>query len=302
MSQEKRNSKSVSSSQVPSPGASNEKLSIFDSPISHQHPKKPVPNALCSKRCKCVNCKCNVVIEAHLRTSTKTELPWSQKFRLKVPLPLSTGCDCVLNATAPVKENAKKGKSDTGSLFTPAVILVAAQNVVKTLNNRGFMKEVRGYFIIGSSEKYFPYEYLVMDIYFVGDSMLPLRMLQTLKSSGIPNAVIIDAVDRKGKGKEVPKKSLKRTDCTRTILYLSGLWCEKCVTGLDALIKETTGVFEDSVNVTLNKAVVEHDLSLLSREQLKSRIEDVGYKVTNMEVCIKHAYSFKILFRKEIIV
>jgi P-type Cu+ transporter len=67
---------------------------------------------------------------------------------------------------------------------------------------------------------------------------------------------------------------------TRSEFAVNGMTCATCVNTVESIIASVSGVKSISVNLIAKKAIVEHDASQVSQDQLAERISDIGYPST----------------------
>lgn len=63
-------------------------------------------------------------------------------------------------------------------------------------------------------------------------------------------------------------------------LKIDGMKCASCALNVEKVLKKLDGVESVSVNVSLGKAHVEYNSSLVSPEQMKAAVDGIGYKVS----------------------
>ncbi|KAJ3127992.1 hypothetical protein HK098_005328 [Nowakowskiella sp. JEL0407] len=88
-------------------------------------------------------------------------------------------------------------------------------------------------------------------------------------------------VDEEKVYSETTEKTMKKSQ-----IMLSGLTCTSCSSTLESLIKQLPGVVQESVTVTLlpyQKALVIHDSTITTTEDIKTVIEDAGFDVLSDE-------------------
>lgn len=70
---------------------------------------------------------------------------------------------------------------------------------------------------------------------------------------------------------------------TTTILAVEGMTCGACTSAVEGGFKDVSGVKHFSISLLSERAVVEHDASILSAEQIAEIIEDRGFGATIVE-------------------
>ncbi|MDC8446252.1 MAG: cation transporter [Nitrosomonas sp.] len=66
-----------------------------------------------------------------------------------------------------------------------------------------------------------------------------------------------------------------------TILRIQGMTCSGCVNSVKTVLERLPGVSQVDVSLENAKAVIQHDTSLASIDQLKVAISDAGFEVTD---------------------
>lgn len=66
-----------------------------------------------------------------------------------------------------------------------------------------------------------------------------------------------------------------------TILRIQGMTCGGCANSVKTVLERLSGVGQVDVSLDNAEAVVQHDPSLASVNQLKAAISDAGFDVTN---------------------
>ncbi|KAL4933883.1 Cu(2+)-transporting P-type ATPase CCC2 [Aspergillus undulatus] len=81
------------------------------------------------------------------------------------------------------------------------------------------------------------------------------------------------------------------TDVATTILAVEGMTCGACTSAVEGGLAENPGVRSVSVSLLSERAVVEHDLSTISAEQLAEIVEDRGFGAKVLETSTPQADS-----------
>lgn len=66
-----------------------------------------------------------------------------------------------------------------------------------------------------------------------------------------------------------------------TTLKIQGMTCGGCVNSVKTVLEKLSGVGQVDVSLENAKAVIQHDTSLASIDQLKAAISDAGFEVTD---------------------
>ncbi|KAL4955632.1 E1-E2 ATPase-domain-containing protein [Aspergillus filifer] len=77
--------------------------------------------------------------------------------------------------------------------------------------------------------------------------------------------------------------SAPMTNIATTTLAVEGMTCGACTSAVEGGLAENTGVRSVSVSLLSERAVVEHDLSMISAEQLAEIVEDRGFGTKVLE-------------------
>lgn len=80
---------------------------------------------------------------------------------------------------------------------------------------------------------------------------------------------------------------------TTTTLAVEGMTCGACTSAVEGGFKDVAGVKHFSISLLSERAVVEHDTSLLSAEKIAEIIEDRGFGATIVESVSAPAHSLK---------
>ncbi len=77
------------------------------------------------------------------------------------------------------------------------------------------------------------------------------------------------------------KKSKSDTDISekkeKIELNVSGMHCAGCAAGIEGTLKGLEGIISASVNFATSKAYVEYDPAKISKEDIVSKIKELGY-------------------------
>lgn len=74
-----------------------------------------------------------------------------------------------------------------------------------------------------------------------------------------------------------------RNNYTTTTFAIKGMTCSACTSAIEAGVKDKPGVYSINISLLSERAVVEHDSSSLSSDQLAHIIEDRGFDVNIIE-------------------
>ena len=69
----------------------------------------------------------------------------------------------------------------------------------------------------------------------------------------------------------------------KATIAIGGMHCAMCVTTIEKAINELDGIINTSVNLATEKAVVEYIPQVVSLEEIKNKIREVGYEVIDVE-------------------
>ncbi len=72
---------------------------------------------------------------------------------------------------------------------------------------------------------------------------------------------------------------------------ISGMHCAACSQRIEKAIKKLSGVSSVNVNLATDKASVEFDETIVSREKIEKTVEDTGYKVVREETTVNEQMS-----------
>ncbi|HHY35828.1 MAG TPA: copper-translocating P-type ATPase [Firmicutes bacterium] len=70
-----------------------------------------------------------------------------------------------------------------------------------------------------------------------------------------------------------------RDERERAVFRIGGMTCASCAAAIERALKKADGVYSASVNFASEKAAVEYDPAVLTREDLKKIVETTGYEV-----------------------
>ena len=72
------------------------------------------------------------------------------------------------------------------------------------------------------------------------------------------------------------------TNIAKTTLSVKGMTCASCVANIEKMVSPSTlpGLLSISVNLMSEQAVAEHELSILSADQIAEAIDDVGFEAS----------------------
>jgi Cu+-exporting ATPase len=95
-------------------------------------------------------------------------------------------------------------------------------------------------------------------------------------STNIPTSNAASALQ----GSQKPQANSHETQMTVTTLSVQGMTCGACTSAIEGGLKDVAGVKTMSVSLLSERAVVEHDQSIISAEQVAEVIEDRGFDAT----------------------
>jgi Cu+-exporting ATPase len=68
----------------------------------------------------------------------------------------------------------------------------------------------------------------------------------------------------------------------RASLRISGMNCAACVNRVEKQLRNLPGVYDATVNLTAEKAVIDYDDSMIQVGEIKQAVEEIGYRATDM--------------------
>eukprot|EP00842_Homolaphlyctis_polyrhiza_P006437 jgi/Hompol1/6795/HPOL_005087-RA len=78
---------------------------------------------------------------------------------------------------------------------------------------------------------------------------------------------------------------------SKSTLALSGMTCSSCVSSIEHLLKNATGIVPSSVTVTLlpQRVVAVHNSAILNAQQISTIIQDAGFDVLSVETSVQQS-------------
>lgn len=98
-------------------------------------------------------------------------------------------------------------------------------------------------------------------------------------STNIPTSNAASALQ----GSQKPQANSHEIQMTVTTLSVQGMTCGACTSAVEGGLKDVAGVKTMSVSLLSERAVVEHDQSIISAEQVAEIIEDRGFDATILD-------------------
>ncbi len=84
----------------------------------------------------------------------------------------------------------------------------------------------------------------------------------------------------------------------KKIVKIGGMHCATCVTTIENSLKKLDGTIDVVVNLATEKATVNYDPSVVSKEKIKKAIEDVGYQFLGIDEEIDQEYENRLRERE----
>ena len=92
-------------------------------------------------------------------------------------------------------------------------------------------------------------------------------------SSDMPESPLFDAAEEEA----------QETTTSTTTIHVGGMTCGACTSAVEGAFKDVAGVKNFSISLLSERAVIEHDPSILSPEKLAETIEDTGFDAEILE-------------------
>lgn len=73
------------------------------------------------------------------------------------------------------------------------------------------------------------------------------------------------------------------TTIDRLTFPVTGMSCVGCASSVENILRKTDGVQQANVNFAANTVLVDFDTSIVTKEELKSRVSDAGYDLIIVE-------------------
>lgn len=83
--------------------------------------------------------------------------------------------------------------------------------------------------------------------------------------------------------KENIEPNINKSSKTELTISIGGMYCASCVITIEKALKQLKGVFDAKVNISTEKALVEYDPKITTKEQIHETIKNSGYKVIESE-------------------
>uniref|UniRef100_A0A2K6FV40 Copper-transporting ATPase 2 n=1 Tax=Propithecus coquereli TaxID=379532 RepID=A0A2K6FV40_PROCO len=77
-----------------------------------------------------------------------------------------------------------------------------------------------------------------------------------------------------------PQRNQVQGTCDTTVLAIAGMTCASCVQSIEGVISQREGVQQISVSLAEGTGTVLHDPSVISSEELRAAIEDMGFEAS----------------------
>uniref|UniRef100_A0A8C5XPJ6 P-type Cu(+) transporter n=1 Tax=Microcebus murinus TaxID=30608 RepID=A0A8C5XPJ6_MICMU len=77
-----------------------------------------------------------------------------------------------------------------------------------------------------------------------------------------------------------PQRNQVQGTCSTTVLAIAGMTCASCVQSIEGVISRREGVQQMSVSLAEGTGTVLHDPSVISSEELRAAIEDMGFEAS----------------------
>ena len=94
---------------------------------------------------------------------------------------------------------------------------------------------------------------------------------------------MIEAIEDMGFDVEDPDQVndlQQERDLRTTLIHVEGMTCGSCTKSITASLVEMGGVMEVDVSLTDKLATIKHDANIISEEELRSHIDDIGFEST----------------------
>lgn len=102
-------------------------------------------------------------------------------------------------------------------------------------------------------------------------------------SSDEPETSPLDATEEEGGSDGEETQLLESSGLSATTVKVGGMTCGSCTSAIEGAFKNVPGVKSFSISLLSERAVVEHDTSLLSAAQIAETIEDTGFDAEVLE-------------------
>jgi Cu+-exporting ATPase len=116
--------------------------------------------------------------------------------------------------------------------------------------------------------------------YEVGEKTIPKPESKVAQSAQICPVVIKD--DKETLQKHAAKQ--KSGADTTISLKISGMTCAACAANIEKVTRKLEGVISSTVNVSIEKASITYDPSLVSQKEIEDAIKSIGYGVVKDKI------------------
>ncbi|KAK0261498.1 Cu(2+)-transporting P-type ATPase [Friedmanniomyces endolithicus] len=100
---------------------------------------------------------------------------------------------------------------------------------------------------------------------------------EVLGSSDRPISPLFDAEDEAEAEDVETDEQILGSGMSTTTLHVGGMTCGACTSAVEGAFKDVAGIKGFSISLLSERAVIEHDASLISAEKLAETIEDTGF-------------------------
>ncbi|KAK5141947.1 Cu(2+)-transporting P-type ATPase, partial [Rachicladosporium monterosium] len=100
---------------------------------------------------------------------------------------------------------------------------------------------------------------------------------EVLGSSDRPISPLFDAEDEAEAEDAETDEQILGSGMSTTTLHVGGMTCGACTSAVEGAFKDVAGIKGFSISLLSERAVIEHDASLISAEKLAETIEDTGF-------------------------
>lgn len=102
-------------------------------------------------------------------------------------------------------------------------------------------------------------------------------------SSDQPEAPLFDIGDSEGEDGEETDEQILQSGISTTTLHVGGMTCGACTSAVEGAFKEVPGIKSFNISLLSERAVIEHDASIIAPEKLAETIEDTGFDAEVLE-------------------
>ncbi|KAF2216045.1 hypothetical protein CERZMDRAFT_109838 [Cercospora zeae-maydis SCOH1-5] len=114
----------------------------------------------------------------------------------------------------------------------------------------------------------------------------------TVISSDRPGTPLFDLSDEED-GFAAEEADLLGSGISATTLHVGGMTCGACTSAVEGAFKDVPGIKSFSISLLSERAVIEHDASIVSPEKLAETIEDTGFDAEILETKASEACAAK---------